>query len=120
MDMQGCMELGINWERFKTLETLASFFGAEVELWLITACNRNGNPLTRHQPGGMGLLVINELIEYCKNPCTNFQKLGKWSSYVLDLEGPPQHRMRVLSVYHVGQVTQKGDTRYYQQHLKNM
>ena len=87
VNIQGCMELGINWGRFKASEIFASFFDVEVELRSVTACNTNENPPTRHQPGGTGLLVINKLIKYCKNPYTVFRKLGQWSSYVP--EGSP-------------------------------
>ena len=41
VDMQAMLEPGINWAQFKSSETLASFFNAEVELQSITGHNKH-------------------------------------------------------------------------------
>ena len=116
VDMQAVLEPGINWAKFKPSETLASFFDAEVELRSVTGHNKHENPPTKHQMGGTGIIAVNEINEYCKKSGTDFRGLGRWSWFVL--EGSPEHRTRVLSVYHVGKAKPQGPKRYYQQHLR--
>ena len=41
VDMQAVLEPGINWAQFKSSETLASFFDAEVELQSVTGHNKH-------------------------------------------------------------------------------
>ena len=116
VDMQAVLEPGINWAKFKPSETLASFFDAEVELRSVTGHNKHENPPTKHQMGGTGIIAVNEINEYCKKSGTDFRGLGRWSWFVL--EGSPEHRTRVLSVYHVRKAKPQGPKRYYQQHLR--
>ena len=83
INMQGYLKIGTNFGRFESSETLASLVKTEVELWLVTAWNKNENSPKRYQTGGTGLVAINALIEYYKNLRTNFQYLGQWCSYIL-------------------------------------
>ena len=39
INMQGYLEIGTNFGRFESSETLASLVKTEVELWLVTAWN---------------------------------------------------------------------------------
>ena len=72
INMQGYLKIGTNFGRFESSETLASLVKTEVELWLVTAWNKNKNSPKRYQTGGTGLVAINALIKYCKNLRTNF------------------------------------------------
>ena len=128
VDMVSFLELGLNWKQLPPSETLASFFDAEVELRSVTGHNKHENPPTTYQPGGTGLLAVNELIQYCKTSGTDHRNLGRWTWYTL--EGSPEHKTIVLSVYHIGKskpklskpsngrARPKGWQRCYQQHLR--
>ena len=64
IDVQAFVEPGINWSQMKSSETFASFFDAEIELRSVTGHNKNENPPTLHQQGGIGILGVSEILEY--------------------------------------------------------
>ena len=65
----------------------------------------------------MGLVAVNEIIQYCTKSDKDFCGLGRW--IWKPLEENPQHRIRVLSVYHVGKAKPRGPKTYYQQHTRH-
>ena len=63
--MQVCLDVVVNWVQFTLSEMLASLFAAEVKLRSVTSYNLHENPQSKHQQGGMGLIAVNEIAEYC-------------------------------------------------------
>ena len=116
VDVQAFIEPGMNWGQLKSSETYASFFDAEIELRSVTGHNKNENPPTEHQQGGTGIMGVGEMLEYWRNPGSDWRGLGRWTSVCL--EGSPVHRTRVVSAYCLGRSRAKGWGRVYQQHLR--
>ena len=90
----------------KSSVTFASFFDAEIELRLVTGHNKTENPPTLHQQGGTGILGVSEILEYWRNPGTDWRGLGFWE--IVWLEGSPEHRTRLVSAYCLGKGKSKG------------
>ena len=59
---------------------------------------------------------IGEMLEYWKNPGTDWRGLRRWTSVCL--EGSPVHRTRIVSAYCLEKSRAKGWGRVYQQHLR--
>ena len=85
-------------------------------MWSVVGFNRHEDPEVAYQPGGTGLVAVNEIIEYCKKAGNDFRGLWRWSWYIL--EGSPSHRTQVISVYNVGKAKPKGPKTVFQQHLR--
>ena len=116
VDVQAFIEPGMNWGQLKSSATYASFFDAEIELRSVAGHNKHENPPTEHQQGGTGIMGVNEMLEYWRNPGTDWRGLGRWTSVCL--EGSPVHRTRIVSAYCLGKSKAKGWGRVYQQHLR--
>ena len=76
VDVQAFIEPGMNWGQLKSSETYASFFDAEIELRSVTGHNKNENPPTEHQQGGTGIMGVGEMLEYWRNPGSDWRGLG--------------------------------------------
>ena len=103
------LEHSLNMSHFPASETFDSFFDAEIELCSVTGHNKHKDSKEE---------VVEELIEYTANPGKGFQKLGRWSSYILQGQGNSKHRTRVISAHCVLKNAQEGWGRVYQQHLR--
>ena len=65
LDMVSCLEVGKNWAQTPSSETLGRYFESEVEMRSEMGHNQNENAPKKYQPGGMVILEVNEISEYC-------------------------------------------------------
>jgi hypothetical protein len=68
-----------------------------------------------HQQGGVGTIVLGELITYYKKGANDFRKLGRWTSFLL--QSVQGHRTRVVQAYAVRPERSEQTGSVYQQHL---
>ena len=91
------MELGVNWITLKISRGFAAWFLAERELRATTSHNIHGYSVRTAQQGGIGMLVLHEILEYAKGSANNFRGLGRWSSF--QLYSNKEHRTRFIASY---------------------
>ena len=116
INVQAFIKPGMNWGQLKSSETYASFFEAEIELKSVAGHNKHENPPTEHQHGGTGIMGVGKMLEYWRNPGTDWRGLGRWTSVCL--KGSSVHRTYIVSAYCLGKSRAKGWGRLYQQHLR--
>ena len=80
--------------------------------------NKHENPPTEHQQGGTGIMGVGTMLEYWRNPGTDWRGLGRWTSVCL--EGSPAHQTRIVLAYCLGKSRAKGWGRLHQQHLQHI
>jgi hypothetical protein len=115
----GLDEIGRNWAQYRTSERLSAFIGdLQRESRSMVAYNEHEKDINRrkYQPGGTGMLVLDELIPYAKRGSSDPRKLGRYLSYVL--EGRNGHQTRVVNVYAIGRNRSDRLASYYQQQLR--
>jgi hypothetical protein len=115
----GLDELGRNWDQYRSSERLSAFIGdLQRESRSTVAYNEHEKGINRrkYQPGGTGMLILDELIPYAKRGSTDPRKLGRFLSYVL--EGRNGHRTRVVTVYAIGRNRSERLASYYQQQVR--
>ena len=78
--------------------------------------NKHNNPPTEHQQDGTGIMGVGKMLEYWRNPGTDWRGLGCWTSVCL--EGSPVHQTRIVLADCLGKSSAKGWGRLYQQHLR--
>ena len=111
----GLGEVGINWLLAvnKRLLSLLPDFGLHVKSRM--AHNKN-EQISVHQQGGVGTLVLGELISYYKKGSNDFRNLGRWTSFLL--QSVQGHRTRVVQAYAVRSQRSQEEGSVYQQHLR--
>lgn len=93
----GLGEVGINWsleKRGKRLLSLLPNIGNEIR------CSTPHNKTERistHQPGGVGLLFIGDIISFCWKGDKDFRGLGRWTSTIIT--GKENHVTRIIVSY---------------------
>jgi hypothetical protein len=115
----GLNEIGRNWDQYCSSERLSAFIGdLQRESRSMVTYNEHEKGINRrkYQPGGTGMLVLDELIPYTKRGSSDPRKLGRFLSYVM--EGRNGHRTRVVTVYAVGRNKSERLASYYQQQLR--
>ena len=81
----------------------------------VSAHNIHGPRASHAQPCGTAMLLFHDILQYARKPNQDFRKLGRWCSWVFDVN--PTHRFRMIVVYNVGRSKPKGLKTVYQQHL---
>ena len=117
----GAIEVGWNWKRYKASDWLALMVSdLQRESRSYAAYNEHESeyPFGRYQPGGTGMIILDELIPYSKRGFSDLRKLGRWTSYTI--EGKKGHKTRVFVVYNVGGNTSHHTGSYYQQVLQHI
>ena len=97
VDSMGLQEVGVNWESFKTSNTLAFLLRQGSNLIrLVNSFNRLKTENTGNtQRDNTATIIDNTLIMYVKDTGTDHTHLGRWLSY--KLEGQSGHSMRVVT-----------------------
>ena len=72
----------------------------------------------KHQPGGTGILVRHELLQYAKKPSGDKRGLGRWCSW--PFYNNPNHTTRIVVAYRPCATKVKGLKSIYQQHKRYM
>ena len=67
----------------------------------MTAHNKQENFAIRQQ-GGVGTIVMGEVLTYYKQGARDFRKLGRWTSFIL--QSVRGHRTRIVQAYAVSAV----------------
>jgi hypothetical protein len=114
------MEINHNWSKVNSSANLASWFQDERELRSITAHNttEEHNAFTKHQPGGTGILVRNEFLQYARKPAIDDKGLGRWCSW--PFHSNSNHVTRIVVAYRPSTTKSKGLKTVYQQHKRYM
>lgn len=108
-------EVGVNWDVAKTHRLLALLPELREGAKSMTAHNKHEN-FAIHQQGGVGTIVMGEILTYYKKGTRDFRKLGRWTSFLLQ---PVQnHRTRFVQAYAVGAVRSEKWGSVYQQHVR--
>jgi len=111
----GLGEVGVNWllARKKRLLSLLPDLG-------LRAKSRTSHNLHErisvHQQGGVGTIVLGELMTYYKKGANDFRRLGRWTSFLL--QSVQGHRTRVVQAYAVRPQRSEQVGSVYQQHLR--
>ena len=94
----GLQEVGVNWENFKTSNTLASLLRQGSNQ--IRTVNSFNSLETKNkgdtQQDSTATIIIDTLTTYVKDTVTDHTNLGQWSWYQLEQE--PGHSTRVVTV----------------------
>ena len=112
----GLGKVGINWslERHgKRLTLLLPDVGTNIQC--PTAHNRHERVLI-HQPGGVGMLLLGDIIPFYQKGDKDFRRLGRWLSTIIS--GKQGHRMRLVVCYAVGSIASEEFGLVYQQRLR--
>ena len=114
------MEVNFNWSKVNSSANLASWFNEEREVRSVTAHNTTEPNIifSKYQPGGTGIIVRHECIQYAKRPSTDSSGLGRWCSWPFFAN--PKHVTRIVVAYRPGSAKSKGLKTVYQQHLRYM
>jgi hypothetical protein len=78
------MELNFNWSKVNSSANLASWLHQEErETRSVTAHNTQdqGNILSKHQPGGTGMVCRSKYLQYAQKPSVHPRGLGRWCSW---------------------------------------
>jgi hypothetical protein len=114
----GLNKVGRNHSKFRSSERLSSFISdLRRESRSLAAYNELEKDISnrKYQPGGTGILVLDELIPYSCRGQVDPRKLGRWTSYII--EGKNGHRTRFVQGYSVGRNRSDLLASHYQQVL---
>ena len=111
----GLGEVGVNFKKANKKRLLSLLPDLGLNARSTTAHNQHEN-IAIHQQGGVGTIVLGELLNYYKKGCNDFRKLGRWTSFIL--QSVQGHRTRVVQCYAVRAVRSKEIGSVYQQHLR--
>jgi hypothetical protein len=114
------MEINLNWSKVNTSANLASWFHEESEVRSVTAHNttEQHSAFSKHQPGGTGIVVRHELLQYARKPAIDETGLGRWCSW--PFYSNPNHATRIVVAYRPCSTKTKGLKTVYQQHKRYM
>ena len=114
------MEINLNWSKVNSSANLASWFHEEREVRSVTAHNttEQHSAFSKHQPGGTGILVRHELLQYARKPAIDETGLGRWCSW--PFYSNPNHATRIVVAYRPCSTKTKGLKTVYQQHKRYM
>ena len=114
------VEVGVNWNKYKTSGRLSSWFEpfAEREIRSTEAFNLHAPIVSSRQQGGTALLLRNSLLEYGRGTSHDSRNLGRWSSWLFHTN--PDHRTRVIAAYCPGSKKREGPQTVYTQHLNEI
>lgn len=110
------VKVGVNWNKFKTLGRLSSWFEsfAEWEIRSTEAFNVHGPVVSAHQQGGTAMLLRHGLLKYSRSTAHDSRRLGRWASWVF--HNNPDHCTRVVTAYCPGRGKHEGTQTVYTQH----
>jgi hypothetical protein len=83
----GLNEVGRNHSKYRSSERLSSFISdLHRESRSLAAYNELEKDISnrKYQPGGTGILVLDELIPYSRRGPIDPRKLGRWTSYIIE------------------------------------
>jgi hypothetical protein len=112
----GMGEIGINMsmdKHGKRLTTLLPDIGLQVRC---TSAHNRLERISLHQPGGVGILLVGDIISFYKKGKKDFRGLGRWDSVILT--GRQGHRTRLVQGYGVQAARSEEFGSVYQQHLR--
>ena len=114
------VEVGVNWNKFKTSGRLSSWFEAlaEREIRSTESFNLLAPVVSSRQQGGTALLLRHGLLEYSRSTSHDSRNLGRWSSWLF--HNNPDHRTRVIAAYCPGSKKHEGPQTVYTQHLNEI
>ena len=111
-------EVGLNFRTLPPSQTLHSFFSEAREDMRSAVAHNLQIPKSitkRHQQGGCGMLIFDEMLNYAREPQHDFRDLGRWTSFVFWAN--PAHKVRIVSAYQVGRAKPRGLETVYQQQM---
>jgi hypothetical protein len=112
------MELNFNWSKVNSSENLASWLHQEErETRSVTTHNtqEQDNILSKHQPGGTGMVCRSKYLQYTRKPSVNPRGLSHWCLWPFYCN--PRHVTRIVVAYRTGHSKSKGLRMIYQQQL---
>ncbi len=112
------MELNFNWSKVNSSVNLALWLHQEErETISVTAHNtqEQDNILSKHQPGGTGMVCQREYLQYVRKPSVNPRGLSPWCSWPFYCN--PRYVNRIVLAYRTGHSKSKGLRTIYQQQL---
>ena len=93
-------EHGCNMDNAQKGEEFANWIQMGEENRCVVAYNRNDScSRTLYQPGGTGIHVSGEMVQYVKKMSQDERKLGRWSSCVMWAH--PNHKCRLVTAYNI-------------------
>ena len=116
----GLGEIGVNWSKCRHKKRLLTLL-PEIERSARSSTSHNSRQQERHgikQQGGVGMIVLNDLLPYYKKGNKDFRHLGRWDSAIL--RGSQHHQTRVVQVYGVRPERSEQYGSVYQQHVRYM
>lgn len=111
----GLGEVGVNWllAHSKRLLSLLPDLGLQAKS---RTSHNTHEKISVHQQGGVGTIVLGELMAYYKQGANDFRNLGRWTSFLLQsIQG---HRTRIVQAYAVRPQRSEQFGSVYQQHLR--
>jgi hypothetical protein len=112
------IELNYNWATVASSANLSSWFCNEEREVRSVAAHNLHETMSRHQPGGTGMLCRHEFLQYARKPSHDFRRLGRWCSWPIFCN--PSHSTRIVVAYRTGSGKSKGLCTVYQQQLQYM
>ena len=114
------VEVGVNWNKYKTSSRLSSWFEshAECKICSMESFNQCAPVVSARQQGGTALLLRNGLLEYSRGTSHDSRKLGRWASWTF--HSNPDYRTRVITAYCQGTRKHEGLQTVYTQHLNEI
>ena len=112
--------MNFNWSKVNLLANLGSWFNKDREVRLVTANNtmEENTMFSKYQPGGTGIIVRHECIQYAKKPSKDASGVGRWCSW--PLYANLNHVTRIVVAYRTCASKTQGLKTVYQQRLQYM
>jgi hypothetical protein len=111
----GLGEVGVNWLMAcrKRLLSLLPDLGLRAKS---RTSHNSHERISIHQQGGVGTIVLGELMTFYKKGANDFRCLGRWASFLL--QSVQGHRTRIVQAYAVRPQRSEQVGSVYQQHLR--
>jgi len=90
------MEVNFNWLKVNSSAGLEPLFNEDREVRAVTAhyTTEPNKFFSKYQPGGTGIIVRHECIQYAKKPSNDSSGLGRWCSW--PFYANPNHVTRIV------------------------
>ena len=114
------MEINLNWSKENSSANLSSWFQEDRDVRSVVSHNTTEDHVAfgKHQPGGTGILVRHEFLQYAKKPTGDERGLGRWCSWPFFIN--PNHTTRIVVAYRPCSTKVKGLKTVYQQQKRYM
>ena len=115
VDVAGFVETNINWSP-TNCSTARSILRTRNKNSVMKTTNSDDPTISIYQPGGMNLILQNNIIGAIDSSGNDARGLGRWSFSIIN--GKQQHKLVLITAYRLSQDTIPGDDTIYAQQYR--